>query len=196
MRVLTPGEEVEYLKTAARASIDLVTSQQSWFCKTRPDEILIAGTSTNRSPKLAPYNLGQQHGRQVTACASEIEDADQTFRIFERRSPRQECGFSHPLRQRVHAQLSKKAHRWATRGKKGKDGEYEGGAASNGGSMTCDIRSGHDSRVGGLLPVLAKYSSLRTPIPMAFFQLHTSQRTGRFRERSRPALYYQYFIVQ
>jgi hypothetical protein len=46
MRVLSPGEEVEYLKAAARASIDLVEVATIMVLQdSRPDEILIVGTT-------------------------------------------------------------------------------------------------------------------------------------------------------
>jgi integrase len=158
MRVLSPDEEIQYLKAAARESIDLADVATIMLLQgPRPDEVM--------SLEQAQIDLRNRHftiwdssaeGKSQNAHRK-LKMTDETFRIFDRRLSVPGVWVFPSSKNNGPRTTLQKAHQRATRGKKTKDGRYEGGCGFE--CRIYDMRHTFATRFalgGGSLPVLAK----------------------------------------
>ncbi|MBV9501043.1 MAG: site-specific integrase [Acidobacteriaceae bacterium] len=158
MRVLSPEEQLRYLRAAANETIDLADVATIMVSQgPRPEEVM--------SLEQAHVDLRNRHftiwdnsaeGKSKNAHRK-LKMTDESFRIFERRlSTRGVWVFPSSKNDGPRTTLQK-AHIRATRGKKNRKGEYEGGCGIE--CRLYDMRHTFATRfalAGGSLPVLAK----------------------------------------
>jgi integrase len=158
MRVLSPEEELQYLRAAEKESIDLADVATIMVLQgPRPDEVM--------SLEQAHVDLRNRHftiwdtsteGKSKNAHRK-LKMTDETFRIFERRLSAPAAWVFPSSKNDGPRTTLQKAHERATRGKKNKKGEYEGGCGIE--CRLYDMRHTFATRfalTGGSLPVLAK----------------------------------------
>lgn len=158
MRVLSPEEEVRYLTAAAKETIDLADVATIMVSQgPRPDEVM--------SLEQAHVDLRNRHftiwdtsaeGKSKNAHRK-LKMTDETFRIFERRLSIPGFWVFPSSKNEGPRTTLQKAHTRATRGKKNKKGQYEGGCGIE--CRLYEMRHTFATRfalAGGSLPVLAK----------------------------------------
>ncbi|MEX2261064.1 MAG: tyrosine-type recombinase/integrase [Bryobacteraceae bacterium] len=158
MRVLSPDEEVRYLTAAARESIDLADVATIMLRQgPRPDEVMSLEQSQvdlrNRHFTIWDNNA---QGKSRNAHRK-LKMTDETFRIFQRRLSVPGVWVFPSSKNEGPRTTLQKAHRRATRGKKTRDGKYEGGCGIE--CRLYDMRHTFATRfalAGGSLPVLAR----------------------------------------
>lgn len=176
MRVLSPDEVARYLAAAKRESIDLfdvasIMHEQG----PRPDEVM--------SLQQSHVDLFNRHFTIWDSSAQgkskgahrKLRMTEATFRIFARRlSTPGLWVFPSPKHDGPRTTLQK-SHEYATRGRKNRQGQYEGGCA-----VACrlyDMRHTFATRyalAGGQLPVLSKILG-HTDLAMLNKYIHPSQ---------------------
>lgn len=176
MRVLSLEEEARYLNAARLESIDLfdvatIMKEQG----PRPDEVM--------SLQQSHVDLFNRHftiwdnsaeGKSKSAHRK-LKMTEDTFRVFKRRLSKPGMWvFPSPRNDGPRTTLQK-SHEYATRGRKNKQGEYEGGCGIE--CRLYDMRHTFATRyalAGGLLPVLSKILG-HTDLAMLNKYVHPSQ---------------------
>jgi len=158
MRVLSPEEEVQYLRAAAKESIDLADVAMVMVSQgPRPEEVM--------SLEQAHVDLANRHFTiWDTSAEGKSKNADrrlrmteETLRIFKRRLSTPGVWVFPSSKNEGPRTTLQKAHQRARRGRKKKDGKYEGGCGID--CRLYDMRHTFATRfalAGGSLPVLAK----------------------------------------
>lgn len=158
MRVLSPEEEVQYLRAAAKESMDLADVAMVMVSQgPRPEEVM--------SLEQAHVDLANRHftiwdtsaeGKSKNAHRK-LRMTEETLRIFKRRLSTPGVWVFPSSRNEGPRTTLQKAHQRARRGRKKKDGKYEGGCGID--CRLYDMRHTFATRfalAGGSLPVLAK----------------------------------------
>lgn len=158
MRVLSPGEEARYLAAAKRESVDLADIATIMLLQgPRPDEVMsLEQGHVDLSNRHFTIWANRSEGKSKNAHRM-LKMTEETFRILSRRLASPGIWvFPSPKNDGPRTTLQK-AHERATRGKKNKDGKYEGGCGIE--CRLYDMRHTFATRfalAGGSLPVLAK----------------------------------------
>lgn len=158
MRVLSPEEETQYLRAAAKETIDLADVATIMVSQgPRPDEVM--------SLEQAHIDLRNRHftiwdtsaeGKSKNAHRK-LKMTDESFRVFERRLSIPSMWVFPSSKNDGPRTTLQKAHIRATRGKKNNKGQYEGGCGIE--CRLYDMRHTFATRfalAGGSLPALAK----------------------------------------
>lgn len=158
MRVLSPEEEIRYLAAARKETPDLADVATIMVSQgPRPDEVMsLAQAHVDlRNRHFTIWDTGAE-GKSKNAHRK-LKMTDETFLIFERRLSIPGVWVFPSSKNDGPRTTLQKAHRRATRGKKNKNGEYEGGCGVE--CRLYDMRHTFATRfalAGGSLPVLAK----------------------------------------
>jgi integrase len=158
MHVLSPEEEVLYLRAAARESVDLADVATIMLLQgPRPDEVMsLQQTQVDLRNRHLTIWDNSAEGKSRNAHRK-LKMTDETFRIFERRLSVPGVWVFPSTKNDGPRTTLQKAHERATRGKCTEVGRYEGGCG-----VICrlyDMRHTFATRfalAGGSLPVLAK----------------------------------------
>ena len=158
MRVLSPEEEVRYLTAAAKETIDLADVATIMVSQgPRPDEVMsLEQTHVDLANRHFTIWDTSPEGKSKNAHRK-LKMTDETFRIFERRLLIPGVWIFPSSKNGGPRTTLQKAHTRATRGKKNRKGQYEGGCGI--GCRLYDMRHTFATRfalAGGSLPVLAK----------------------------------------
>ena len=158
MRVLSPDEEARYLEAAKSESIDLADIATIMLLQgPRPDEVM--------SLEQVHVDLYNRHftiwdtsaeGKSRNAHRK-LKMTEETFRIFARRLATPGVWVFPSSKNEGPRITLQKAHQRATRGKKNKEGKYEGGCGIE--CRLYDMRHTFATRfalAGGSLPLLAR----------------------------------------
>lgn len=158
MRVLSPEEEVRYLTAAAKETIDLADIATIMVSQgPRPDEVMsLEQTHVDLANRHFTIWDTSAEGKSKNAHRK-LKMTDETFRILERRLSIPGVWVFPSSKNGGPRTTLQKAHTRATRGKKNRKGQYEGGCGI--GCRLYDMRHTFATRfalAGGSLPVLAK----------------------------------------